>query len=227
VYKYMRFNRPEPFPTLFFVLSFILLTSLGVWQLQRLEWKNNILLATDQAQALPALGSLPAETEGLLYRKAVLTGKFLHEHTIHLIGRQQGMDVGYYMVTPFSLDDDGRILLVNRGFSPIGKESKPDGLVTVEGIIRPLREKRYFAPENVPEKNIWTYENLDMIERMVGIRPLPLVLEVTGAVEKDVFPVPSDGTVIFRNDHLGYAVTWFGLALASVVMFGAYYRKKQ
>lgn len=220
------FRRPELLPTLFFLGAFCAFIALGSWQLSRLHWKENIMAETEKAKELPALGNLPQETDGLAYRRVMLTGTFLYDHTIHLIGRQQGMDLGYYMVTPLRLDDDGRIILVDRGFSPPGKESKPAGLVTVEGMLRPLRQKRFFAPENVPEKNIWSYEDLDKIGEMIGQKPLPLVVEATGEPQKDVFPIPNEGKIIFRNDHLGYAITWFALALTSIVMFGAYYRKK-
>lgn len=180
-----------------------------------------------KVQAMPTLASLPQEINDLTYRKVMLTGKFLYDHTFHLIGRQQGMDMGFYMLTPLELDDDGRIILVNRGFSPLGKESKPEGLVTVEGLLRPVREKRYFVPENMPEKNVWTHEDLNKIGELLGKKPLPLIVEAIGKEEKDVFPIPNDGAVIFRNDHLGYALTWYALALVSIVMFGTYYRKKK
>jgi len=222
----MQFRRPELIPTLFFISAFATMCVLGVWQLERLAWKENILAEIDKTRDMPALGTLPQDINGLTYRKVALTGKFLYDHTIHMIGRQEGMSLGFHMVTPLALEDDGRVILVDRGFSPVGQESKPQGPVTVVGILRPLREKRYFAPENMPEKNIWSYEDMDKIEAMIGQKPLPLVVEATGTPQKDVFPIPNEGKIIFRNDHLGYAVTWFGLAAVSLVMFGAYYRKK-
>lgn len=223
----MQFRRLEIFPTLFFLAAFLLMCVLGTWQLQRLAWKQAVMAEVEKTQHLPALANLPQALDGLTYRKVVLTGKFIYGHTMHLIGRQQGMDMGFYMLTPLELEDDGRIILVNRGFSPPGKESQPAGLVTVEGLLRPVRDKRYFMPENIPEKNIWTHEDIHKIGEILGKEPLPLVVEVIGKEEKDVFPIPGDGKVIFRNDHLGYALTWYALALVSVVMFGAYYRKKR
>ncbi|MDX2073085.1 MAG: SURF1 family cytochrome oxidase biogenesis protein, partial [Alphaproteobacteria bacterium] len=115
----MKFRKPELLPTLFFVSAFCVMCALGIWQLNRLAWKTEIIAQTEVAAAAPALASLPQDVSGLAYRRVILTGKFLHDKTIHLIGRQQGMEVGYYMVTPLALDDDGRIILVNRGFSPV------------------------------------------------------------------------------------------------------------
>jgi surfeit locus 1 family protein len=223
----MTFRKFEWIPTLFLIGSLAMFITLGSWQMERLVWKERVIAESNAAKTAPALATLPEDLSGLTYRRVLLTGTFLHDKTIHLIGRQQGMDVGYYIVTPFSLEDDGRIILVNRGFSPLSKESKPQGITTVEGLLRPAREKRYFAPENMPNKNIWSYEDMDKIAENVGSKPLPLVVEALGKHESGVYPIPNDGTFIFRNDHLGYALTWYGLAMVSVVMYIAYYRKKK
>ncbi len=223
----MTFRKIELIPTLFLIGSLAMFITLGSWQMERLVWKQRVIAESDAAKAAPALATLPEDISNLTYHRVLLTGTFLHDKTIHLIGRQQGMDVGYYIVTPFSLEDDGRIILVNRGFSPLNKESKPEGIVTIEGILRPAREKRYFAPENMADKNIWSYEDMDKIATVLGKKPLPLVVEALGKYERDVYPIPNDGTFIFRNDHLGYALTWYGLGVVSVVMFVAYYRKKK
>lgn len=221
----MTLRKPELIPTLFFLAAFCTFCVLGSWQMQRLNWKLKVIEQTEEAQKSPVLGTLPDDISALTYHKVALTGTFLHDQAIHLIGRQQGMNLGFYIVTPLSLEDDGRIILVNRGFSPLGQESKPQGLVTVEGLLLPPRPKRFFAPENVPDKNIWSYEDLDKIGAHTGTKPLPLVVEATGKAEKDVFPIPNEGKVIYRNDHLGYAITWYGLALVSVIMFLAFHRK--
>lgn len=223
----MQFRRIELIPTLFLLAAFVVFVALGNWQISRLHWKEQVMADSEAAKAAPALASLPEDISGLTYHRGILTGKFLHDKAIHLIGRQQGMDVGYYIVTPFELDDDGRIVLIDRGFSPLGKESKPEGIVTVEGIFRPLRQKRYFAPENRPDKNVWSYEDIGQLTQYIGKEPLPLVLEATGIPQKDVYPIPNEGKFIFRNDHLGYAITWYGLAIVSVVMFVAYNYKKK
>ena len=220
----MQFRKLELIPVLALIASIAMFITLGCWQLQRLAWKEAVIAETAAKQDMPALTRLPEDISGLTYRRAALRGRFLYDHTIHLIGRQQGMNVGYYMITPLQMRD-GRVLLVNRGFSPLDKETQPKRQVTAEGVLRPLREHRYFAPPNAPEKNIWSYEDIDAIGKMIGKTPLPLVLEVTGKMEQDVFPIPNDGKIIHRNDHLGYALTWFALALVAIVMFGAYYRK--
>ena len=219
------FRRPQLIPLLFITISTITLTWFGIWQLQRLQWKNAMIKQIEQAQELPPLQTLPSDLNNLEYHKVILSGVFKHENALHMIGRQRGNFPGYFIVTPFELDGDGRIILVNRGFSPSGKESKPEGLQTIEGVIRPPREKRYFAPENTPEKNVWFYENIPEMSKATGILLSPLVVEQIGKEKQGEFPIASDGKISLRNDHLGYAIIWLSTAITGLIMFGFYYRK--
>lgn len=221
------FRKPQLIPLLFIVTSTITTSFLGAWQLERLNWKNDLVKNIEQAQTLPALDKLPEDTANLDYRRVKLTGTFKHEKSLHMIGRQHGNFPGYFIVTPFELHNDGRIILVNRGFSPTNKESKPDGELVIEGIIRPTREKRFFAPENIPEKNVWFYENISAMSRSVGLNLSPIIVELVGREEKNIFPIPSDGKINLRNDHLGYAITWFATTIIGVIMFALYYRKTE
>jgi surfeit locus 1 family protein len=221
----MHFRRPQLIPLLFIIVSTLLLGGLGVWQLERLQWKNAVLAAVEAKQSEPALGTLPQTLDGIDYHRVLLTGTFLHDKQLHLIGRQIGQDVGYFLLVPFSLEDVGRIILVNRGFSPPGKEVRREGVQTVRGIIRPLREKRLFAPANDAAKNIWFYEDIPAMREKTGLPIVPLVVEATGEATAGEYPIPNDGKFVFRNDHLGYAITWFALALAGLVMFAFYHRK--
>lgn len=223
----MKFRKPQLIPLLFIICATLLLGSLGAWQLQRLSWKLEQLEKVNAAQSQPILGDLPHELNGLDYHRVALTGRFHYDKTLHLIGRQMGEDMGFFMLTPFTLDDDGRTILVNRGFSPVGRESRPEGVQTVEGIIRPLRQKRLFAPTNHPEKNIWFYEDIPAMSQATDLVLLPLAVEVTGEQKAGEYPIPGDGKIILRNDHLMYAITWFALALVGLVMFAFYHREKE
>lgn len=222
----MKFRKPQIVPLLFIVAATSLLMSLGTWQLVRLSWKNQLLADVARAQSEETLGTLPQSLDGLEYRNVVLTGVFLHEKTLREVGGKQGLPPGFFILTPFILEDDGRMILVNRGFAPKDTESKPDGLQTVRGVLRPLRGKRLFAPDNHPEQNLWFYEDIAAMSQAAGKELLPMIVEASGERQKDVFPIPSDGKVLLRNDHLGYAITWFSLALVGVIMFGLYHREK-
>lgn len=219
------FRSPQLIPLLFIITSTLTLTSFGVWQVERLQWKNALVKQIEQVQGIPPLQTLPEDLTGLEYRKVILRGVFKHENALHMIGRQRGNFPGYFIVTPFELDGDNRIILVNRGFSPKDKETKPEGLQTIEGVIRPPREKRYFAPENMPEKNVWFYENIPAMSNTTGLKLTPLIIEQVGKEKKGEFPIVGDGKINLKNDHLGYAITWFSTAIIGIIMFGFYYRK--
>ncbi len=220
------FRRPQLIPLLFIIASTITLTFLGTWQLQRLQWKNGLIKEIEASQALEPLQTLPEDVSTLDYRRVHVSGAFDYAKVLHLIGRQQGNFPGYFMLTPFTLED-GRVILVNRGFAPPGKEAQPEGVQKIEGVIRPPREKRYFAPENMPEKNVWFYENIPAMEQVTGMKLLPVVVEEVGATAPDHFPIKGDGKIYLKNDHLGYAITWYSTAVIGIIMFGFYYRKTE
>lgn len=221
----MAYRKPELIPVLFIIAAIGICLALGIWQVQRLQWKNAMLADIEKAQAMPTLGTLPQDLDGLQYRHVKLTGVFDHYKVLRMIGHPHARHQGFYVITPFTLEDDGRIILVNRGWSPKGQESKPEGVQTIEGIIRPLREKRLFSPDNKPAKNIWFYEDIPAMSMATELTLTPLMVEITGTVEKGAFPIPGNGKITVRNDHLNYAITWFALAIIAAVMFVIYHRE--
>jgi surfeit locus 1 family protein len=127
---------------------------------------------------------------------------------------------------------DAHLVLVNRGFingrmdvvkSVLEKQKSKD--VTIEGVLRDPRQQRYFMPDNQYDKRVWMYEDLATLEKELSKPVLPLVIEETTAC-KDCSMIRSDGRVRLRNDHLGYAITWFSLTFIGLVMFAIYHRKK-
>ncbi len=219
------FRKPQLIPLLFIMASTITTITLGAWQLERLNWKNNLVKSIEQSQSLPALEKLPENIDSYDYRKVKLKGVFSHDKALHMIGRQHGNFPGYFIVTPFKLSNDDRMILVNRGFAPTGKESRPEGEQIIEGVIRPARTKRFFAPENFPDKNVWFYEDIPAMSAATKLALSPIIIEQVGKEEKDIFPIPNDGKINLRNDHLGYAITWFSTGIIGLIMFGIYHRK--
>ena len=222
----MRFRKPQAVPTLFIISASILLFGLGFWQLQRMHWKENELAHIKHSQTEDALGTLPTDPDlrGIDYRAVALTGTFLNEKMFHMVGRPQGEGPGFYVVTPFVLEDDGRVILVNRGFAPEGRENPPEGPQTIRGILRPNRPHRMFMPDNFADKNVWFYEDLPAMSKIIGKPLLPLLVEQVGEAKKGVYPTPSNGVITLRNDHLNYAITWFLLGVIGLIMFVAYHR---
>lgn len=206
-----RMRKPETIPLLFIIAATLLLVSLGIWQLERLSWKNNLIAGMQAAQAQDILGNLPAGVDAarFVYRRADLTGSYLPEKGLRFIGHQS---MGYVWEVPFKLEDSDVTVLVQLPWLPAGREPELDKQMhTVRGVLRLPREKRLFSPDNHPDSNVWFTEDLPQIERAINMSVAPLVLDTSGK--------PS-----FRNDHLGYAITWFSLAVIGLVMFMFYYR---
>ena len=215
-------------PWIFIAAVVGVLVGLGTWQLERLKWKNELMAQYEagQEQKPLMLDSLPSDTlADNAYRQVVFNGTYLHDKEIHLGGRRWHGKTGYQILTPMRMSD-GRVFLVNRGWIPFElkeQEKRQDSLPETGGhtaIIRIPKAAQLFTPENHPEKNFWFTVDFPAIAEETGVRAEPIMLEVVEA-EPDInqFPIPSDGVRVFRNDHLGYAVTWYLLALAALIMF--------
>jgi surfeit locus 1 family protein len=131
---------------------------------------------------------------------------------------------GFFQLTPLKLDN-GKIILVNRGWAPNGWKDNAFENGQVNGVIRPPRSKRLFSPENAIDRNIWFYEDINAMSQKTGLALEPAVIEAIGQRKSNTYPYPSDGKINLRNDHFGYAITWFSLAFIGLFMFGAYHRK--
>ena len=228
--------RPALWPTLISLPILVLSLSLGVWQMERREWKRDILdrLTTNQAAAPMPLDDLlrgdPLRHE---YGRVKIAGSFVHDKEFHLAARSLKNKVGLQLVTPFKTDD-GRILLFNRGWIPSEKkepakraEGQGTGRVELTGIVRRNQERRQFAPENVPDKNVWFHVDVPLMRRLAGAPPdLKLdafFLDADAAPNPGVVPIGGQTRLDIPNDHLKYAITWFLMVLALAGVYLAYH----
>ena len=155
--------RPALWPTLISLPILVLSLGLGIWQMERREWKRDILdrLTMNQAAAPITLDELlrgdPLRHE---YGRVKVAGAFLHDKEFHLAARSLKNKVGLQLVTPFK-SDDGKIVLFDRGWIPSEKkepakraEGQVAGRVELTGVVRRNQERRQFAPENVPGRSL-------------------------------------------------------------------------
>lgn len=230
------FNRPRPVAWGFFLVCFFGCIALGSWQVERLAWKEGLITEVAAANAKAPLSVLPkdaAELEKLQFRKASLRGTWDSKTEFHLTPRYYRDQFGYWIISPLTLAD-GRILLVNRGWVPGKKkelakrpETAVKGKVTVTGLIRVGPERSYFTPKSQPEKNIWFGRDIAQMADSANLMNVaPVMLDMVGEQDVTHLPVPSDGTIRIRNDHLSYILTWYGIALGILVIFVVYHRKK-
>lgn len=231
--------RPRLWPTLMALPAFAVLLGLGIWQLDRLGEKRE-LIATLEARwsepAVPMPESLgdPADWE---YRRVLLTGRFLHEKEFLFPGKPHKGTVGYWIATPFVLND-GRTVIVDRGWVPdryVARDSRPEGLpegeVTIEGILRrpgwPGGE--WLKPENFPANNQWAYVDTEAMAAAAGLEGpvLEAYVIALGDEASGILPIGRDLSVNLPNDHLQYAITWFSLALALLVIYFVFHLRSE
>ncbi len=218
------------------LLSLAILVALGTWQVNRLQWKEALIARIDaRMQAAPvSLGEAEktfAETGDVDYMPVTLSGRFEHGGEQHFFATHQGAS-GYYLYTPLRLAD-GRAVFVNRGFVPYDRKdaaTRPEGQVagevTITGMARnPLPEKPSSVYENDPVKNIYYWKDREAMAKAVGLDPallLPFFLDAGDAPNPGGWPVGGVTLVSLPNNHLQYAVTWYGLALALAGVWGVW-----
>ncbi len=228
--------RPLLWPTLISLPIFVFALGLGVWQMERREWKRDILdrIATNQAAPPMSLDELvkgdPLRRE---YGRASLSGTFLHDREFPLGARSRKNEVGLQVVTPVRTDD-GRIVLFDRGWVPSAKKdpaTRPEGQVAgkveLTGIVRRSQVQRQFAPDNVPDKNVWFHVDVPLMRKLAGGAPDPALdsffLEADARPNPGGLPIGGQTWLDIPNDHLQYALTWFGIALALAGVYLSYH----
>lgn len=251
---FANFNRPRPVAWFFFLLAFGFTFAAGTWQVNRLQWKQGLIAELAAAQKEAPRNGLPKdETElaALQFRPVTIRGTWLGDTEFHITPRYIHDQFGYALIAPLKLAD-GRIVLVNRGWIP-GKKKLPEtrpetrvrGTTTLTGLVRVGAERNYFTPANQPEKNIWFGRDIadmaasahleNVVPAMVDVVAPEVLANEKPAVVKTAetkqaepkLPIPSDGIIRLRNDHLSYIVTWYGIALGILVIFIVYHRKKK
>ncbi|MBE7184893.1 MAG: SURF1 family protein [Methylobacterium mesophilicum] len=211
---------------------FAALIGLGTWQVERLQWKEALIASiAERTSAAPRpLAEIETrfrDTGDVEYWPVTVAGTFLNDKERHFFATWQGQS-GYYVYAPLALDD-GRAVLVNRGFVPFElKEStkRAQGLiagrVTVTGLARnPLAGKPSFiVPDNDIAKNIFYWKDRDRMAESAGLptgdRLVPFFIDAGPGVAPGGWPVGGVTIVDLPNNHLQYVVTWYGLAAALV-----------
>lgn len=228
--------RPALWPTLISLPILVLSLTLGTWQLERREWKRDILdrMAMNQAAAPISLEELlkgdPLRHE---YGRVKVAGTFEHDKEFHLAARSLKNKVGLQVVTPLKTDD-GRIVLFDRGWIPSEKKDPPKraegqvtGRVELTGVVRRSQVRRQYAPENVPDKNVWFHVDVPLMRQLAGAPRDPKLdtffFDADAAPNPGGVPVGGQTRLDIPNDHLQYAITWFLIALAMIGVYLAYH----
>jgi surfeit locus 1 family protein len=230
------------FPSIVALAGFAVLIALGTWQIERKAWKEALIetltrRAAAEPVALPTherwAGLNPESDE---FRRVIFRAEFIHtlEAFVYTVGSALRPDIsgpGYWVFTPARLPDGG-LVIVNRGFVPqdrLDTHTRAEGqilnAVDVVGALRWSEPRGLFTPNDDPQRNVWYVRDHRAIaaakglggEGMGGVAPYFIDQEAPQAPGG----LPQSGAlnVRLRNDHLQYALTWYGLAVVLAAVF--------
>ena len=210
------------------VFFFAVFSGLGVWQVERLAWKLDLIARVDtRVNAMPV--PVPAEAAWPTvnaakneYQHVTISGHFLNDKEAYVYASTE-RGPGYWVLTPL-VEASGAIVFVNRGYVPLDRkepatreEGELSGEVKVTGLLRINEPKGTFLRSNVPAEDRWYSRDVLAMGKAHGLtRIAPYFVDADGAPNPGGLPVGGLTIIHFRNSHLSYAITWFVLALMSI-----------
>lgn len=218
---------PGLWPTLAALFFLGLTVFLGNWQSERADAKRALQARYDAAldEAPLHVGSALLDRDGALYRRLEVEGVFDDAHTILLDNRIVDGAAGYHVLTPLRVTGSRFVLLVNRGWVPVGPSRErlplpptPAGRVKLEGVAADPRTRYVELADAAPQGRVW--QNLDSARyaARTGLSMQPVLLLQTSDTADGLlrtWPRPDTGVAM----HVGYAFQWYGLATTLVVLW--------
>jgi surfeit locus 1 family protein len=264
----MPYFRPLPALTLFCAVLFASLIALGVWQLDRLQWKLALIARVNESLSAPPVSigkafgdamDVPQESHiaDADYRRVKLSGHFLNNREFYVFTTGLDGEPGYHVITPFIVPGlfdfercsvclhfrpDGKIesligkqivphrdgvIFVDRGYVPpslLSPSSRKAGLLegdrSITGVLRAPDTPNLFTPKPDYRRRIFYVRDLHSMRLELNRKPsFPMFVEADATPNPGGWPRGGQTRVTFRNEHLQYAITWFGLA---AVLLGVY-----
>jgi surfeit locus 1 family protein len=223
-----------------------LLIGLGVWQLERKAWKEALVATLEQRLAHPP-GPLPDPGSGggldqrdWEFRRVRFTATVRHadEALVYTSGSPLRPDVsgpGYWVFAPAALAGGGGLIVVNRGFVPQGRHDAPARAqgqasepVEITGVLRWPEPSSIFLQADDPGRNtFFARDHRAIAAAKQWGAVLPFYVEQETPVPSGGLPKPGPLKVNLRNQHLQYALTWFGLAAALAVVSLTWLRRRR
>ncbi len=238
------FSRKWIFATLLALVGAAACARLGVWQLDRLEQRrafNSHYLAVRAMPPLDLNAEADADLAALEYRAVVVRGTYDFANQVALRNQYYNQRYGYHMLTPLRLDD-GRAVLVDRGWIPAEGNDAPsawtryDGAAPaqVQGMIRLGETKIPLGANSDPalapgqaRLDFWNFVNLERLAAQVPYPILPVYIQPNpdaGAAEP---PIPYQPEIeLTEGPHMGYALQWFAFAAILLIGYPFFVRKQ-
>ncbi|MEO1092482.1 MAG: SURF1 family protein [Pseudomonadota bacterium] len=224
--------RPGLVPTAMVLIALPVLLGLGTWQVQRLHWKTALIAtlertAAEAPVALPTTGELDPDWT---HRRVRVEARISPTPAFRFGAFNQDGVLGHRVLQLATLAD-GRRFVVDRGWRsdraalPL---ATPAGTTTLVGALRWIGDVQpgWMTPDNDPAGGRWYWYDHAALEAAFGAELLSVVMVVTEAPDMAGAPTPRPVAVRLPNNHLGYAVTWYGLAAVLLVIYVIYGRSR-
>jgi len=222
---------PGRWPTAVTLILLGILISLGFWQLDRAEQKKALLdqYGGGKKETVLQLEADLKSAAGLNYQNAIVVGHYDSSHQFLLDNRIQAGQAGYEVLTPFAIRDSEVAVLVNRGWVPLGKSrdrlpdvTVPEGPRRISGRLKIPPGKVFMLGEEDPRQG-WPWRiqriRIESLSAELG-RPLLPVVFLLDAGQPDGYTRKWRPLVGFGPErNIGYAVQWFGLAAALLIIY--------
>lgn len=234
-------------PGIVTAVAVAILVSLGTWQANRLAWKERLVAqVTARLDDAPVPAPGPSEWPGLdvsaaEYTPVSVTGTFdetREAYVIFALTRPRGPHggPGYMVMTPLETTE-GWTVYVNRGFVPADRKlpaqrpgSSVSGQVSVAGLLRVPSQRPWYVLSDDAAGNAWFSRDPMLYAAAYGAPSAQIAPYIIDAAFDPSLPdgLPQGGEtpITFSNNHLGYAITWYGLALAAIGVFIAFARRR-
>lgn len=218
---------------------------LGNWQMQRLGEKEALIAAVEQRIHSAPIPVPPLaewehlDSDALVFQPVTLTGRFRYNQTLTVFtnlsnARGIASGPGYWVMTPFALVDGGTVF-VNRGFIPQAFQEAAvtdgeggDALVTIDGLLRAGEHAGFMTPDPNTSDRIEWVRDPQRLAAMIdpAMAPIaPFFIDMPAGAPGEL-PQGGETVLEFPNNHLGYAITWYGFAIVAVVMLAFWGRRQ-
>ncbi|NBP30927.1 MAG: SURF1 family protein [Proteobacteria bacterium] len=207
---------------IFFLFFILIVLSLGTWQVFRLYSKKNLISNLEKNLKKNSTNfNLDISEE---YTKVFLKKKNLN-FRIFLYHLYKG-EIGFKVIVPYEVNST-MVVLVDKGWVKKDKINLIKNTLfndeIIEGYTKKIKEKNFFTPNNNIKEDFSYSVDMDNLKKSLSKNIYPFLIIQTTQSNKDI--IPNSYEVRLSNNHLQYAITWYGLALVTVIFF-LYYRKK-
>lgn len=236
----MRFNnyhfRFSLLGTILALIGLLIFSTLGTWQVFRAIEKEGLQLEMDNKKKASVFyfNKYPEDIASKTFLNAEVEGHYDTSNEILIDNMVHNGSAGYHVLTPFILQGDNSVILVNRGWVPVGKDrnilpdlDSPSGMIKIHGIISQPRSKPpIILAEPDSKSKVWLYFDESVFEKMSGSKVMPVVILLSKEDEYGYVRVwPKYEAKV--GMHIGYAIQWYVFALIVIATYlGVNFKKR-